>query len=234
MFTKSAKFYDALYHFKDYSGASEQLHSLIQRSYPGAKDLLDVGCGTGKHIEHLRHHYRVEGLDLNPDLLEIARQRCPGVPFYEGNMVNFNLEHSFDVVTSLFSSIAYVKTLDNLERTVSCMSHHLRSRGLLIIEPWITPEKYWEGRLTANFVDQENLKIAWMYTSEIEDKVSVFNINYLVGTPEGISHFTECHEMGLFTHEEYVGALEKAGLQVDYDPNGFFGRGMYLGSKEFG
>src|SRR4030095_7263880 len=115
MFTKSAQFYDALYHFKDYAAAAEQLHALIQETCPGASTLLDVACGTGKHLEYLRAYYRVEGLDLNAQLLEVARKRCPGVLFHQGNMVDFNLDRSFDVVTCLFSSIGYVKTVDNFK-----------------------------------------------------------------------------------------------------------------------
>src|SRR5574341_2362153 len=101
MYTKSARFYDALYHFKDYTAASKQLHALIQQHSPGAQTLLAVGCGTGKHLECLREHYRVEGLDLNPEMLKVARERCPGVPLHLEDMVDFNINHAFDAVTCL-------------------------------------------------------------------------------------------------------------------------------------
>ena len=39
MFTKSAKFYDALYNFKDYSAASEELHAMVQKHNPDARRL---------------------------------------------------------------------------------------------------------------------------------------------------------------------------------------------------
>ncbi len=70
MFTKSAKFYDALYHFKDYKKACEKLDSIIKKFKPDAKSLLDTACGTGKHIEHLKDLYYCEGLDLNDELYE--------------------------------------------------------------------------------------------------------------------------------------------------------------------
>jgi len=229
MFTRSAGFYDALYQFKNYAAASQQLHELIQQYNANAKTLLDVACGTGKHLEHLREYYRVEGLDINADLLRTARQRCPEARFHTGNMIHFNLKHKFDVITCLFSSIGYVKLVENLDRTIASMARHLEPGGLLVMEPWLNPETYWTGKITANFVDEPDLKIAWMYTSEIEGKVSIFNINYLVGTPEGVEHFVERHEMGLFTHEEYLGAFQKGGLIVQYDSKGLFGRGVYIG-----
>lgn len=232
MFTKSAAFYDALYHFKDYSLACSELHQLIQQLTPGSKTLLDVGCGTGKHLEYLQNNYKAEGLDLNLELLNIARKRCPALTFHEADMTNFNLNTSYDVIVCLFSSIAYVKTFENLKRTLQCMVQHLNAGGLIVIEPWIYPENYWIGKLTANFVDQPDLKIAWMYLSERENSTSVFNIQYLVGTKQGISTFSEEHVMGLWTDAEYREAFENSGIKPRYDPKGLFGRGMYYGIKQ--
>jgi ubiquinone/menaquinone biosynthesis C-methylase UbiE len=229
MYTKSVQMYDALYHFKDYEAASQQLHEWIQTQNPGARTLLDTACGTGKHLEYLQKHYQVQGLDINAEMLEIARSRCPQVPFYKENMTDFTLGQSFDVVTCLFSSIAYVKTLENLQRAVQSMARHLQPGGLLIMEPWFSPETYWTHRITANFVDQPELKIAWMYTSEIEGRCGILDIHYLVGTPKGIDYFTEHHEIGLFTQKEYLEAFRSAGLEVSYNPTGLFNRGLYIG-----
>ena len=106
MFVKSARFYNALYWFKDYPTACNALHALIQREVPGATTLLDVGCGTGKHLEHLGRNYQVEGLDLSGELLAVARERCPGVPLHQADMSNFSLGRTFDAVTCLFSALA--------------------------------------------------------------------------------------------------------------------------------
>jgi ubiquinone/menaquinone biosynthesis C-methylase UbiE len=229
MYTRSVQFYDALYHFKDYAAASQQLRHLLLQHNSSARTLLDIACGTGKHLEYLRNYYQVEGLDLNSEMLEIARQRCPDVPFHQADMIDFRLEHGFDIVTCLFSSIAYVRTVDNLEQTVANMAHHLRPGGIVVLEPFFSPENYWTGTITANFVDEHDLKIAWMYTSDVPvGRLATLNIHYLLGTPEGVDHFTERHELGLFTPEEYLEAFRRVGLEVSYDPEGLFGRGMYI------
>jgi ubiquinone/menaquinone biosynthesis C-methylase UbiE len=105
MFIHSASFYDVLYSFKDYGGAVRHITRVLDQEAPGATRLLDVGCGTGRHLELLRERYDVEGLDLNPAMLEVARDRCPVVAFHEADMANLSLEERFDVVTCLFSSI---------------------------------------------------------------------------------------------------------------------------------
>ncbi len=111
------------------------------------------------------------------------------------------------------------------------MSEHLNKNGLLIIEPWFSPETYWQDKLTANFFDETELKIAWMYKSGYKDNVSIVDINYLVATPEEISHFVEHHEIGLFTNEEYERSFSKSGFDIKYDIDGLCGRGMYIGVK---
>lgn len=229
MFTRTARFYDRLYAFKDYAGAADALHRLVQTRRPGARTLLDVGCGTGRHLSHLAERYEVAGVDLNPDLLTVARERLPAVPFEEADMVTFDLGRRFDVVCCLFSSIAYVRTLDNMRQAVARMARHLAPGGLLLIEPWFSMETYWRGTITANHVDDADLKIAWMYVSEERDRVSVLDIHYLVGTTSGVERFNEVHEMGLFSIEEYAAAIRDAGLMAEYDAHGFFGRGLHIG-----
>ncbi len=231
MFTKTADYYDAIYQFKDYNEACNKITAFIKEKDSNAATLLDVGCGTGKHLAYLKENFAVEGLDLNKELLGVARERCPDVSFHHGDMTAFQLDKTFDVVACLFSSIAYVQTLEGLNKAVAAMEKHLNPKGLLLIEPWITPEKYWVGKVTANFVDQPELKIAWMYTSEIEDKKSIFDIHYLVGTPSGIDQFNEKHVMGLWTDEEYRQAFKNVGLEAHYDAKGFFGRGLYYATK---
>ena len=232
MFGKSAQFYDALYAGKDYAQAASRLQTLIRARLPRAATLLDVGCGTGRHLECLREQYRlVEGLDLNPDLLALATSRLPGVALHRGDMASFELGKKFDVVICLFSAIAYVESGERMRQSIAAMARHLEPNGLLIVEPWFSPENYWTGTITANVVDQRDLKIAWMYTSEREKDVSVLDIHYLVGTPSEISSFREVHRLGLFSNSEYEGAFVAAGLTVEHDPVGLFGRGLFIGQE---
>lgn len=232
MFTESAQIYDTIYGFKDYAAASSTVHELIQQHAPRAGTLLDVGCGTGKHLEHLRSHYEVEGMDLNPDLLAVARERCPGIALHLGDMVDFHIDHTFDVVTCLFSAIAYVKTVEAMQRAVATMASHLSPGGLLIIEPFFSPEQYWTNKITVNHVDEDNVKITWMYTSGTpRDQLASVDIHYLVGRPERVDSFVERHEWGLFTHDQHITALRNAGLTANYLADGLFGRGLYLGKS---
>jgi SAM-dependent methyltransferase len=232
MFTQSAPFYDIIYAFKDYEAEAQRIVEIIsehQRS--GGNRLLDVACGTGKHLEFLQESYEVEGLDLSQELLDIARERTPGVLYHHADMMDFDLGREFDIVICLFSSIGYVKTLDDLHRTVKCMSNHLVGGGVLIIEPWFTPESWNPGTVHANYIDDSELKIARINISCVEGRLSFFDFHYLIGTPEGVDYFVERHELGLFETEEMQGAMEGSGLDTIYDGEGLTGRGLFIGRK---
>jgi ubiquinone/menaquinone biosynthesis C-methylase UbiE len=232
MFTKSARFYDAIYSFKDYAAEARMITEWIRARAPGAESLLDVACGTGVHIQYWESDFRCEGIDLDPELLSVARDRNPDVPFHVGNMEHFDLGKKFDAVTCMFSSIGYTQSRDRLNNAVRTMAEHVAPGGVLVVEPWFTPELYEEGHLGAVFVDEPDLKIARMNVTELEDGLCKMTFHYLVGTPDGFSYFTEDHTMGLFSHEQYLDAFRLAGLAVDHDPSGGpMGRGLYVGVK---
>jgi SAM-dependent methyltransferase len=232
MFSKTAHYYDAVYAWKDYRAESERLVALVgQHLRSEGNRLLDVACGTGLHIQCLAGHFDIEGLDVDPELLEIARRRNPGIPFHQADMIDFDLGHQFDVATCLFSSIGYVKTRENLDRAAGCMARHLVPGGLLIVEPWFTPDAWRPSTVHAQFIDEPELKIARVNTSFAEGRLSYFDLHYLIGTPEGTEHFVERHELGLFTTEEMHSALSGAGLEVVYDAEGLMGRGLFLGRR---
>jgi SAM-dependent methyltransferase len=230
VFTRSADIYDAVYSFKDYAAEAERVHELIQARTPGASTLLDVACGTGKHLEQLARWYEVEGLDLNVEFVTIARDRLgDGANIHLADMTSFDLARGFDAVTCLFSSIGYVGTEERLDAAVAAMARHLRPGGTLVVEPWVTPESWVVGRPHLLTVDEPELKIARANVSGRDGDLAILAFEYLVATPEGTSHFTERHEAALFTDAQYRQAFARAGLSVELDEHGLIGRGLYLG-----
>jgi SAM-dependent methyltransferase len=231
MFSRSAAIYDAVYSFKDYAAESERLHALIEERSPGAATLLDVACGTGKHLEQLRGWYEVSGLDLDPQLLELAKERLGDVELHEADMTAFALDRQFDVVTCLFSSIGYVGTVERLDDAIAAMAAHLEPGGVMIVEPWLTPDAWIADRPHLLSVDEPDLKIARMTISGRDGRLAIMSFEYLVGTPAGIETFSERHEAALFTDAEYRQAFAAAALSVDHDPNGLTGRGLYIAQR---
>lgn len=226
-YSQSAAFYDALFRNKDYRKSSRTLMQILRRVTPHARTLLDVGCGTGRHLVHLRGRFDVEGLDRSRQMLAIARKRCPGVRFHQASLVAFDLRRRFDVITCLFGAIAYAKTVASLRKATRSLVRHLEPGGVLIVEPWVSPERFVDGRIVFDRVDDAELKVARMYITKRRGAVSVFDSQYLVASATGVAHFTERQELGLFTDRQYRAAFQNAGLKVAAGPQ-LFGYGLYV------
>jgi SAM-dependent methyltransferase len=220
--------YDAIYaSIRDYPREAAELDRLIQERRPGARTLLDVACGTGAHLEHLTR-YEAEGLDLDPEMLAVARERLPAIAFHQADMASFDVGRRFDAVVCMFSSIGYVRTEERLHGAIASMARHLGQGGVLVVEPWLSPDVWMNRHVGAVFVDEPELKIARMNVPQREGDVSIVEFEYLVGTPDGVERFSERHELGLFTVEQYFEAFRAAGLEADHDPEGPMGRGLYV------
>jgi ubiquinone/menaquinone biosynthesis C-methylase UbiE len=230
MFTKSARFYDAIYSFKDYSQEALQLREAIDsHKRSKGRSLLDVACGTGKHLKEFSRWYEVEGIDLDANLLASARSRLPGIPLHHGDMRTFELEKRFDAVTCLFSSIGYMQVEADMRKAMSNLARHLKPGGVMLVEPWLYRDHYQSPHLHMLTVDDDNLKIARMSNGKRQGDVSIIDFEYLIMTFEETIRESERHEMGLYSQEEYESAMRNAGLEVDYDPIGPMGRGLFLG-----
>ncbi len=234
MLSGSEKYYDDIYGVtgKDYAAEAAKIHEFIQK-YKQRKGnaLLDVACGTGWHAGFLGKQYKVEGIDINAGMLKMARKKYPGIHFSQGDMRSFDLHRQFDVVTCLFSAIGYMKSKADLQTAVKNMSRHIAPGGVLLLEPWFTPDQWHIGYVSTVRVDKPDIQIVRMSHSAKRGKLSLINFEYLIGTSRGIEHIKEQHELGLFTHEEYMSAFTKADLIAAHDPEGIFGRGLYIGIR---
>jgi SAM-dependent methyltransferase len=230
MYSNWAHLYDRIYEWKEYRDESSKLLDLIHARLPEPKTLLDVACGTAKHLEFLSEHFEVEGLDLEPKTLDVARARLPRVAFHEGDMREFDLGKRFDVVSCLFSSVGYLADADELDEAIKNMTAHLNAPGLLIIEPWIFPENWMDDHpLSAHWTDEPDIKIGRIILSKRVGNKTMLDMHIIAGTPDAIEYVTGVHEMTLFTRSEYENAFSKTGLEVEFDEEGLMGRGLFLG-----
>lgn len=96
---------------------------------PKGKKLLDIGCGTGRHIEkYEKMGLKCTGIDISERMLEIARKRNPRVPLYRMPMEKLKFKKStFDIVTS---SLAF--HYGNFHHIMRQINHVLKLNGTLI------------------------------------------------------------------------------------------------------
>jgi SAM-dependent methyltransferase len=217
VYSKVARIYDLLYTgtgIKDYPAESEALHAIIQEASPGARTLLDVACGTGAHLEILRRWYGVEGVDLSPEMLEVARKRLPDVPLQVADMRTLDLGREFDVVTCLFSSIGYVTDLAEMRSTIRRLAEHVAPGGVLIVDGWVRPEDWGDDyRGDPDVASDDETTVVRLTFSRRTGSITEMDLHHLVRGAEGIDHFAEHHRLALVPTADYTAAFEAAGLR---------------------
>ena len=110
----------------------------LARVGPGST-ALDVATGTGDlAIELARRGAEVTGSDFAPGMLEIARQKAPGLRFEEGDALKLAYpDDSFDAVTVGFGA----RNFADLDRGLGEMARVTRPGGRVVVLEITTPQK---------------------------------------------------------------------------------------------
>jgi SAM-dependent methyltransferase len=215
-----AKIYDSLYKEKDYKHEVDKVRKFIKQYKPGAKTILDYGCGTGNHAGLLASGgYRVCGIDRNAHMLDIAkRKNKAGVCFCHSDKRDSVKESSVDVCISLFDVISYMHTNEEINNFLSYVKRVLVNKGLLILDFWygpgvvsMGPEKRWKEfscgddkiiRFTSPELDTYNSAV------NVTHDVLFFRKNLLK------DKLTEVHRMRYFSRNEILLFLSYHGFEV--------------------
>jgi SAM-dependent methyltransferase len=231
MFSITPEQYDLLYRsLKDYETEARELAELLRAHDSGIRTVLDVACGTGEHARVLstRHAIHVDGLDILPAFVAAAQRKNPAGKFVVADMTEFHLEETYDAVVCLFSSIGYARTLKTLARTLTQFAKHVRPHGVVVIEPWLSPDDFEVGRIDIATAENEDTKLCRLSHTSRAGRCSIVRLEYLSATVDGIQHVSESHELALVTRQEMLDAFNEADLEAEYRDPGFCGRGLYV------
>ncbi|HSU39038.1 MAG TPA: class I SAM-dependent methyltransferase [Polyangiaceae bacterium] len=221
VFGNYSRYYDLLYRHKDYRGESAYIHSLIEKHRPGARTLLDLGCGTGRHASLLAERgYDVTGVDRSPDMLAEARARGASggrTEFVEGDLRSARLGREFDVVVSLFHVMSYQTTNADLAAAFATLRAHLAPGGLFIFDCWYGPAVL-NLRPAVRVLRLEDDRTAVTRLAEpvLHPNANVVDVNYHVFVKDKqtsqVSELREKHSMRYLFAPEVEFLLASAGL----------------------
>ncbi|CAM5434447.1 class I SAM-dependent methyltransferase [Streptomyces purpurascens] len=218
---------------KDYRAETEAVAAAARRSRPGAGRLLDVACGTGGHLRHFADLFaHVEGVELSEPMAEEARAALPGVTVHAGDMRDFRLGTTFDVVTCMFGSVGYMTSVAELGRALRMFARHLEPGGVAVVDPWWFYETFADGHVSADIVTVDGVTVSRVSHSARRGRTSHMDVHFVVAEPgAGAQHFVDTHIISLFSRSEYEQAFRDAGFAVEYLPEAPSGRGLFVGVR---
>ena len=148
VFSSYARYYDLLYRDKDYASEASFVLGLIRRYCPDASRLLDLGCGTGAHAQHLAESGAcVHGVDRSASMLDCAGIRhrtlraevADKLVFSQGDVRRVRLGTTFDSVISLFHVLSYQTRNDDVLGAFATAKAHLKPGGIFLFDCWYGP-----------------------------------------------------------------------------------------------
>lgn len=139
-----SQIYDLLYKSKDYEREVKYLNKLIKKNCKKKiKNILDIGCGTGKHASLLVDKgYELHGVDMSPQMISIAKKNLKqkkNLSFSLSTISNLNLKKKFDVIISVFHVMSYQTKNNELIKAFEIVKKHLNGGGIFIFDFWYGP-----------------------------------------------------------------------------------------------
>lgn len=231
--SRSAPYYDLIYGFNDCEDEARRLIGIAQRCHPNPRTLLDVACGTHTHARFLREQFDVvDGVDINGEFLRQAKNKNPSGRYFEADMRTFDLGVRYDVILCLHSSVGYLKDESELTKCLGSISRHVKPGGLVMIEPWFSPETFTHGRNSLVTAEDGTHKVARMSRrTRTSESSSLMEFHFLIAGETGIDSFSEHHRLALFSRDQMTSAFDLAGFNVVFDESYSFGRGLYVGTR---
>jgi SAM-dependent methyltransferase len=205
--------YHRLYSHRDDREAVSFIDRLIARLQPAAgADVLDLGCGSGRHARRLAAHgLRVTGLDLSAESLALARARAAAdagsLRFVRQDMRQPFGDEAFDHVFSLFTSFGYFEDPADHLTVIRNMAASLRAGGGLVLD--YMNARHAERYLTSNEIirrDRVTYRLTrWSDTEAIYKRV-------VIGTAGAVEHIERVAKLTL---EDFRFMFALSGLQFE-------------------
>ncbi len=197
---------------------------------PGAQ-VLDVGCGYGRHaMELAARGFHVVGLDLSTPLLvrggEEAMRRGLEINFVRGDMRELDFDAQFDAAYCMFSTFGYFDDETN-KKTVTNIARALKPGGRMMLEILnrdyviadLPTRVWWEGD---GCVVLEEVELNY-FSSRIQvNRSVVFDDGRQLEQEISVRAYS-LHEVGKLMHAAGFRVLEVSG--------GYHTRGRFFGNQ---
>ncbi|MEO9885662.1 MAG: class I SAM-dependent methyltransferase [Balneola sp.] len=214
-----APLYDKLMEDVDYESWADYIDELIQEHFPECERVLELACGTGSVAISLDElgYYSILATDLSPQMIEIACKKASNlesdVEFSTLNFLNIDLKEEFDVIFSVFDSVNYLSSEQEILKMLSECEKVLQPNGLLIFD-FSTPRNSLEAVDYLNNEEAEVKDLRFFRTSvyDANQKIhtNTFEIEQLSADKKTIlNRSEEVHQQRIYTLEEMLSILKQ-------------------------
>jgi SAM-dependent methyltransferase len=216
--------YDLLNAGKNYKEEVDFLLSVLRDpkcGIPEPMSVLDLGCGSGRHLTHFDSSIEKVGVDRSAGMLKAARSNeISNCQFFHSDVLSIDLHRKFDVVYSLFHVLSYQLSDESLVGFFRAIERHLTDRGIALVDFW--HRSAWDNdppiiRVTNKSSDSvEVVRVSQpefdMLSGRIDIDMLIF-ARSMASSPR-FEMFKERHSMRAYTLSELRFAAQISGLDI--------------------
>jgi SAM-dependent methyltransferase len=136
--------------------------------------VLDVGCGTGAITADIARlvgpNGKVVGLDRDESLLLLARQdhALPNLRFFQGDILNFQLDESFDIITAA----RVLQWISSPDVAISRMAQAAVRGGKIVVLDYNHDNNAWDPEPPGEFVRFYKAFLEWRSRNDWNNRMA--------------------------------------------------------------
>lgn len=238
-FDAYSRYYDLLYQDKDYAGEADYVRLLLQRYGPSDNSpltssnsplafshpqLLELGCGTGKHaVLFAEAGYQVNGIELSDTMLARAQERAAAssgmFEVHQGDARTFSVDEQFDAVISLFHVVSYQTSNQDVQQMLANAARHLRPGGVFLFDVWYGPAVLTVQPSTRlKRMENDELQVVRIGEPDLDVNSNTVTVKYTVFITDkvtgSVTQLSESHPMRYYFTPELELLATTNGLEI--------------------
>lgn len=214
-YTVLSQYYDQLTTDVPYLRWADYIEKQFARHKSPIHSIVELGCGTGTLATLLAQRgYAVTAVDLSPDMLSVAAEKCSGldVCLVCQDMSRLSVPQQVDAVVCCLDSLNYVTRPTAVQRTFRQVYSALKPGGLFLFDVK-TPHAL-EGADGQVYIDEnDEIYCVWRGEYDKRRRICGYGIDLFVLQDDGSWYRDgEYHEEYAYTLDELSGWLCAAGF----------------------
>ena len=205
--------YDEMMSYVEYDEWVKLLNFKIRKETKGI-NVLEIGSGTGEISNRLNElGYKVKGIDISSEMVEISKNKYKNIEFLNESMLNLKDIREYDAVISVFDTINYLHSLDELNMAFINIYNSIKNNGVFIFD--VLNRKMIDSMFSDDIFadDRGNMSIIWKHSYNENLKLDeIETIFYVKEKDDLFRRISDKYMKMIFTNNQILEMAKSVGF----------------------